>query len=74
MSVKFGLIEYGKIFQRHIDVINALENAQLVAAADINMKLAEKKTQEILSLPSFPELTEQEVTFICNNIKGFLEK
>ena len=46
MSVKFGLIGCGKVSQRHINVINALENAQLVAVADINMKLAEQVAKE----------------------------
>ena len=46
MGVKFGLIGCGKVSQRHINVINALENAQLVAVADINMKLAEQVAKE----------------------------
>ncbi len=39
-----------------------------------SIPISEKMTQEVLSLPSFPELTVDEVTFICNKIKEFLEK
>lgn len=31
-------------------------------------------SNEILSLPMFPELTENEIQFICDNIKSFLKR
>ena len=39
-----------------------------------SMPITEKIIQEVLSLPSFPELTDEEVAFICNEIKCFFEK
>lgn len=36
--------------------------------------LTEKYAEEIVSLPMFPELTEEEIMFVCENIKEYLNK
>jgi dTDP-4-amino-4,6-dideoxygalactose transaminase len=38
------------------------------------LPITEQFSNEVLSLPIFPELTEDEIQFICNNIKKFLLK
>ena len=36
--------------------------------------VTEKACQEVLSLPMFPELTEKEVAYVCENIRHFYQK
>lgn len=36
--------------------------------------VSEKVSKEILSLPIYPEITEDEVDFVCETIKGFYKK
>lgn len=36
--------------------------------------VTEKACQEVLSLPMFPELTEKEVVYVCENIRRFYQK
>ena len=33
--------------------------------------LTEKYSKEILSLPMYPELTEEQIEFVCSKIKDF---
>lgn len=35
------------------------------------LRIAEQCSNEVLSLPMFPELTEEEIHYICEKIKGF---
>ncbi len=35
--------------------------------------IAEKCCEEILSLPMFPEITEEQVDYVCNIIKSFYD-
>jgi len=37
----------------------------------VSLPITEKVCKEILSLPMFPELTEQEITYVCETIKRF---
>ena len=39
-----------------------------------SMPISEKTVKDILSLPIYAELTDEEVTFICNEIKNFFKK
>lgn len=36
--------------------------------------ITEEKAKQILSLPMYPELESQEITYVCNKIKEFFEK
>jgi dTDP-4-amino-4,6-dideoxygalactose transaminase len=38
-----------------------------------NFPVAEKCCDEILSLPMYPEMTEEQVSFVCDTIKKFYE-
>ena len=34
--------------------------------------ISEKAAEEVLSLPIFPELTDEEIEYVCDSIKSFL--
>jgi dTDP-4-amino-4,6-dideoxygalactose transaminase len=36
--------------------------------------VAERLCKKVLALPMFPELTEDEVSYVCENIKAFYKK
>jgi len=38
-----------------------------------NFPVAEKCSREILSLPMFPELTEEQISYVCEKIKEFMQ-
>jgi len=41
---------------------------------NVSLPVAEKVAQEIISLPMYPELTEEEIVYIANSIKGYTGK
>jgi len=43
---KFALIGCGRISYKHINVINAIENAKLVAVCDVKEERAKEKDEE----------------------------
>ncbi len=36
--------------------------------------IAEKLSKEVIALPIYPEITEDEVDFVCNTIKKFYKR
>lgn len=43
------------------------------SGGELSLPVTEKITKEILSLPMFPELSAEEVTYICDSVREFTE-
>ena len=41
--------------------------------AEVSLPVTEKITGEILSLPMYPELKDEEIEYICNSVHEFVE-
>jgi len=39
-----------------------------------NLSNAEKASKQVLSLPIYPNITDEEISYVCNCIKGFFER
>ena len=51
---RFSLIGCGRISYKHIDAINQIENAKLVAVCDTKKERAKAKAVDFLPTPSGP--------------------
>ncbi|HOT77221.1 MAG TPA: Gfo/Idh/MocA family oxidoreductase, partial [Candidatus Wallbacteria bacterium] len=67
-KVKFAIIGCGRIASRHIEAINAIENARLVAVCDIVKERAEKYAAEnnIKAYSSYHEMLKTESIDVVN--------
>lgn len=69
MKLKFALVGCGRIAKKHIDAINEIENAELVAVADVDYERAKEKAKyagNVKAYDSYDEMLHKEDIDIVN--------
>ncbi len=69
MKLKFALVGCGRIAKKHIDAINEIDNAKLVAVADVNYKRAQEAAEyagNINPYDSYDEMLKKEDIDVVN--------
>ena len=56
-KLRFAIVGCGRIFKKHFEAIRDIENAEIVAVADINTKKA-KAAGEIANVPHYLDYNE----------------
>ena len=73
-ALKSYLEEQGVDTKIHYPVpIHLQDSAAYLGAKKGDFPITERQTETILSLPVFPELTNDQITYICDQIQAFFE-
>ena len=67
-----------ELFGRHIFLYDHADREQLEALGDCGVAAsdlphAERATREVLSLPLYPEMSDEQVEYVIEKIKAFLD-